>query len=267
MIKEYIIVSTSRRLRRLCFPPCPCVRASVRPSVLQVCYQLISGTAGPIAAKLSTHLPWMPIQNLCPTFLKWPSWWRYNRPMFAKHITVHYSYRFCPKIKQIGRQCLYSHVITTELSDCPYSILIGWYWLSKLVRLVHFGQNASNHKCSVQLTWNRAHTFPLGRGTNATSNFWHQPHGGAITGRFVVLPITPPISFKLCKRTPYRPRNLFFFTSAFYSATWRPTYVRHIFGYYSFRFYPKWTQLSTQYLHSHMIKMDLSCIKYSILIG
>ena len=124
-----IIVSTSRRLRRLCFPPCPCVRPcvrpSVRPSVLQVCYQLISGTAGPIAAKLSTHLPWMPIQNLCPTFLKWPSWWRYNRPMFAKHITVHYSYRFCPKIKQIGRQCLYSHVITTELSDCPYSILIG----------------------------------------------------------------------------------------------------------------------------------------------
>ena len=162
--------------------------------------------------------------------------------MFAKHISVHYSYRFFPKITQIGRQYLYSHVIDTDLSDCPYSILIGWYWLSKFVRLVHFGQNASNHKRRVQLTWNRTHTFPLGRGRNATSNVWNQPHGGAITGQFVVLPITPPISFKLCKRTPYRPRKnpfLAFFTSAFYSATRRPTYVRHIFGYYSFRFYPK----------------------------
>ena len=59
----------------------PCVRPSVRASVLQVCYQLISATVGPIAAKLSTHTPWMPIQNLCPTFFKSASWWRYNRPI------------------------------------------------------------------------------------------------------------------------------------------------------------------------------------------
>ena len=63
----------------------PSVRASVRVSVLQVCEQLISGTVGPIAAKLSTHTPWMPIQNLCPTFFKSASWWRYNRPICGFH--------------------------------------------------------------------------------------------------------------------------------------------------------------------------------------
>ena len=58
-----------------------------------------------------------------------------------------------------------------------------------------------------------------------------------------------------------------FFTSAFYSATRRPTYVKYIFGDYSFRFCPKNTQIGTLHLHSHVILMDLSDISYSILFG
>ena len=82
------------------------VRACVCPSVLRVCYQLISGAVGPDTAKMSTHTPWMPIQNLCPTFFKWPCSSATTRPMFAKHISVHYSYRFCPQIMQIGQYLL-----------------------------------------------------------------------------------------------------------------------------------------------------------------
>ena len=38
-------------------------------SVFQlVCEQLISGTTGPIASKLCTHISWMPTMNLCPKF-------------------------------------------------------------------------------------------------------------------------------------------------------------------------------------------------------
>ena len=100
----------------------------------------------PISFKLCKRTPWMPIQNLCPTFFTWACSSATRRPICAKLPFGQYSYRFCPKITQIGRQYLYSHVIDMDLSDCPYSILIGWDWLSKFVRLVRFGQNASNHK-------------------------------------------------------------------------------------------------------------------------
>ena len=67
-----LIVSTSRRLRESMFSPSsvcpsvrpsvrPCVRASVRPCVLAVCERQISVAVGPVAAKVSTHIPWMPI--------------------------------------------------------------------------------------------------------------------------------------------------------------------------------------------------------------
>ena len=52
--------------RRLCFAPRPSVRASVRPSVF---YHLISGAVGPITATFCTHIPWLALQNLYPTFL------------------------------------------------------------------------------------------------------------------------------------------------------------------------------------------------------
>ena len=87
---------------RLCFRPCPSVRVSVRASVLQVCPQLISGAVGPIAAKLSTHTRWMPIQNLCPTFFTWACFSATRRQIFIKLTFGKYSYRFCPKITHIS---------------------------------------------------------------------------------------------------------------------------------------------------------------------
>ena len=69
---------------RLCFAPCLSVCVSVRN-------QLISGTVGPVAAKLQTHTPWMPIQNLCPTFFTWACSSATIRPIFAKHIYQHLS--------------------------------------------------------------------------------------------------------------------------------------------------------------------------------
>ena len=50
-------------------PVCLSVRLFVSPSV---CYQVISGTVGPVAAKLCTHTPWMPIQNFFPTLFTLP---------------------------------------------------------------------------------------------------------------------------------------------------------------------------------------------------
>ena len=41
-----------------------CVCVCVCACVLAVCYHLISVAVGPVAAKMSTHTPWMPIQNL-----------------------------------------------------------------------------------------------------------------------------------------------------------------------------------------------------------
>ena len=54
---------------RLCFAPRPSVCVSVRVCVCvsvcqSVCERVISGTTGPIAAKLCTHTPWMPTMNL-----------------------------------------------------------------------------------------------------------------------------------------------------------------------------------------------------------
>ena len=61
-----------------------------------------------------------------------------------------YSYRFYPNITQIITQYLYSHVINTDLSDFPYSILIAYGWLPKFAGLVRFEQKASNHERSLR---------------------------------------------------------------------------------------------------------------------
>ena len=92
----------------VCVCVCVCVRPSVCPSV---CYQLISGAVGPIAAKLCTHIHWQAIQNLYPTFLKGGPSSATMRLILPIDVLGQYSYRFQPKITQLGTQYLYSLVI------------------------------------------------------------------------------------------------------------------------------------------------------------
>ena len=82
----------------------------------------------------------------------------------------------------------------------------------KCARLLSFEQNCLNHGHSGPFSANCVRTFLLGQGRNATSFSSNQPHGGAITGRFMFLSITLskfvcalPISIKsftLNKQTP-----------------------------------------------------------------
>merc|ERR1711888_334414 len=66
-------------------------------------------------------------------------------------------------------------------------LLPDWLPLAaKVCRLLRSAQNASTQAQKVLFPWTFACTSLLGQGNNATSKCFRQPHGGAITGIFLL---------------------------------------------------------------------------------